>query len=143
MAQIQTTSELYPFPLFQIYPSDYIEKNRRFENTPSKPLKLRLFYGRKSKNQNSQTVRICVFCVWNCFLFHFKKSTYFCILDLFDNFGYAHFWIKLNFVKIWIDTKPTQRSELVFQFLAFGVNVSVRWVMKNLLALIKLQKQKA
>lgn len=46
-----------------MYFDTQFEKNRRFENTPSKPLKLRLFHGRKSKNQNSQTVRICVFCV--------------------------------------------------------------------------------
>lgn len=46
-----------------LYFDTHFEKNRRFENTPSKPLKLRLFHGRKSKNQNSQTVRICVFCV--------------------------------------------------------------------------------
>ena len=60
--------------ILTLYFDTQFEKNRRFENTPSNPLKLKLFRGRKSKNQNSQTVRFCVFCVWNCFLFHFKKS---------------------------------------------------------------------
>ena len=57
---------IYKFILLFIAPlyfNTQFEKNRWFENTPPKPLKLRLFHAWKSKNQNSQTVRICIFCV--------------------------------------------------------------------------------
>lgn len=60
-----------------MYFNTQFEKNRWFENTPQKPLKLRLFHARKSKNQNSQTVRICIFLCMKLFFMtiHCYKET--------------------------------------------------------------------